>query len=169
LGNELTIELFVVDLILDDGVVDHKGQEKLSYEALSHHWEDLTNNSAVIVSSLSYPITQNLYVALQRLRSSNQHHYLWINALCINQHDLKERSMQVQNMLSIYKKATTVLFWLGECEQDTALCLTFVSPVYLEPGHQMLITMVQDSATMVWNLVTTCRSLATMVVTLITR
>jgi hypothetical protein len=130
LGNELAIELFVVDLILADGVVDHKRQEKLSYEAPSHHWEDLTNNSAVIVNSLSYPITQNLYVALQRLRSPNQHHYRWIDTLCL-----------------------TLLF----------------PPVYPELGHQILITMVQDSVMMVWNLVTTCRSLATMVANLITR
>jgi hypothetical protein len=77
------------------------------------------------MNTYSYPITQNLYVALQRLRSPNQYPYLWIDALCINQHNLKERSMQGQNMLSIYKKAATVLVWLGECEQDTALCFCF--------------------------------------------
>ena len=38
---------------------------------------------------------------------------LWIDALCINQSDLQERSQQVRFMKLIYEKAKTVYTWLG--------------------------------------------------------
>jgi hypothetical protein len=39
---------------------------------------------------------------------------LWIDALCINQSDLKERAQQVQMMRLIYAQANRVVIWLGE-------------------------------------------------------
>ena len=39
---------------------------------------------------------------------------LWIDALCINQDDLVERSAQVSIMGSIYSNTSKVLIWLGE-------------------------------------------------------
>jgi hypothetical protein len=39
---------------------------------------------------------------------------LWIDALCINQRDVQERSHQVQHMAKIYGSAKQVLIWLGE-------------------------------------------------------
>jgi hypothetical protein len=40
-------------------------------------------------------------------------HYIWIDSICINQHALKETSVQVQNMASIYANADTVLLCVG--------------------------------------------------------
>lgn len=39
---------------------------------------------------------------------------LWIDALCINQRDIQERSHQVKHMAMIYRSAKHVLIWLGE-------------------------------------------------------
>ncbi|KAF7914991.1 hypothetical protein BELL_1115g00010 [Botrytis elliptica] len=39
---------------------------------------------------------------------------LWVNALCINQKDLEERSWQVQMMGRVYAAASRVIVWLGE-------------------------------------------------------
>ncbi len=39
---------------------------------------------------------------------------LWVDAVCINQADLKERGSQVQLMRRIYSSAETVLAWLGD-------------------------------------------------------
>ncbi|TVY50468.1 Heterokaryon incompatibility protein 6,OR allele [Lachnellula cervina] len=38
---------------------------------------------------------------------------LWVDALCINQKDLEERSAQVRQMADIYGKAWRVVVWLG--------------------------------------------------------
>ncbi|KAK0663642.1 Serine/threonine-protein phosphatase 6 regulatory ankyrin repeat subunit C [Lasiodiplodia hormozganensis] len=39
--------------------------------------------------------------------------FIWIDALCINQDDLEERSAQVKIMPQVYGKAQSVLVWLG--------------------------------------------------------
>jgi len=43
---------------------------------------------------------------------------LWIDALCINQRDIQERSHQVQHMATIYRSAKSVVIWLGEWPND---------------------------------------------------
>lgn len=39
---------------------------------------------------------------------------LWVDAICINLEDLKERGHQVRQMGQIYKEAWEVLAWLGD-------------------------------------------------------
>jgi len=54
---------------------------------------------------------------------------LWVDAICINQADIQERSNQVAMMLDMYKNARKTLVWLGEDEGcDTSLddCLETV-------------------------------------------
>jgi hypothetical protein len=40
--------------------------------------------------------------------------YIWMDTICINQHDNIERSRQVAKMLTIYQKADKVMIYLGE-------------------------------------------------------
>ncbi|TFB00421.1 hypothetical protein CCMA1212_007750 [Trichoderma ghanense] len=42
-----------------------------------------------------------------------------IDAICIDQKNLKERGHQVQQMGDIYKQAERVLFWLGAGTDET--------------------------------------------------
>jgi len=51
---------------------------------------------------------------LRRLRRSGQPRILWVDAICINQSDLVEKSHQVSFMGEIYSKTTQCLIWLGE-------------------------------------------------------
>lgn len=44
---------------------------------------------------------------------------VWIDALCINQRDIEERSQQVSNMLDIFRAAIRVVIWLGVEEDMT--------------------------------------------------
>ncbi|OTB09503.1 hypothetical protein M426DRAFT_256644 [Hypoxylon sp. CI-4A] len=46
--------------------------------------------------------------------ASQQHRFLWIDAICINQDDVTEKENQVKSMDRIYANATTVKIWLGE-------------------------------------------------------
>ena len=57
-------------------------------------------------------IQANLYEAMVRLRRLRPTNY-WIDAICINQQDLRERSQQVQMMGRIYGCAEEVVIWLG--------------------------------------------------------
>lgn len=62
----------------------------------------------------SVHIGQELFDALRRLRLPDRARTLWIDALCINQKDTKERNMQVSQMRDIYSKAEHVVIWVGE-------------------------------------------------------
>jgi hypothetical protein len=63
-------------------------------------------------------ITSNLEAALQQLRLVDEPRVLWIDAICINQDDVHERSRQVWIMQEIYAKARQVIVWLGPERED---------------------------------------------------
>lgn len=58
------------------------------------------------------PITVNLESALRHLRHIGIYQ-IWADALCINQKDVEERTLQVRLMKRIYQRADTVIVWLG--------------------------------------------------------
>jgi hypothetical protein len=100
------------------------------FEALSYTWGDPSSRYPVYVNGIEVSITGNLEKALRTLRREDRVRVLWIDALCINQHDIAEKSGQVQEMGNIYRFADGVVVWL-ECY----------------PGDQDLVMgMVQDSA-----------------------
>ncbi|GAP92954.1 putative heterokaryon incompatibility protein [Rosellinia necatrix] len=72
-----------------------------------------------------FPVGRNVETALRRLRSDTKPLSIWVDAICINQDDLNERSGQVKIMRMIYSQATTVHIWLGEGDLlvDTAVCV----------------------------------------------
>jgi hypothetical protein len=47
--------------------------------------------------------------------------YWWIDAICINQHDLEELSQQVSIMINIYSASSYVTVWI-EAEPWVAQC-----------------------------------------------
>ena len=60
------------------------------------------------------PITLSLEGALRALRFKDVARFIWVDAICINQNDSRERGHQVTLMSSIHKNATQVIVWLGE-------------------------------------------------------
>ncbi|KAE8446244.1 hypothetical protein EG329_012330 [Mollisiaceae sp. DMI_Dod_QoI] len=93
------------------------------YEALSYTWGDSEKPRSISVNKQTLAITENLHAVLLRLRDHSFERILWIDAVCINQQDLKEQGQQVQLMARIYSQAARVLVWLGETagNSDTAL------------------------------------------------
>jgi hypothetical protein len=83
------------------------------YEALSYLWGDEKDKKPIDLDGHKFPVTLNLESALQHLRLHDEPRTLWIDALCINQQDDVEKGGQVAFMTEIYKRADTVLSWLG--------------------------------------------------------
>ncbi|KAG0645851.1 Heterokaryon incompatibility protein [Hyphodiscus hymeniophilus] len=80
--------------------------------------------------------------ALRRLRHHEKERVLWVDAICIDQEDDKERGHQVGLMCKIYSKAHQVLIWLGEKSQDVdARTGRAVSDLYLEHVGTMAMQM----------------------------
>ncbi|GME46451.1 heterokaryon incompatibility protein [Neofusicoccum parvum] len=84
-----------------------------AYEALSYVWGDPTKTHSITVNGKEVAVTRNLECALRHLRHPDTPRHLWVDALCINQHDIDERDDQVLHMGDIYRYCTTDLLWLG--------------------------------------------------------
>lgn len=90
-----------------------------NYEALSYAWDGAFNDQELEDGHLSLngtivAIKGNLRDALRRLRRSTEVLVLWVDAVCIDQEDLAERSAQVAIMAQIYSSASQVIMWVGE-------------------------------------------------------
>ena len=101
-----------------------------TYEALSYVWGTTENPSDIKVGPSGndkIAITQNLAVALPYLRYKNEIRTLWVDAICINQQNLRERSSQVKMMGDIYQLADRVIVWLGTEKDDSTHVLKTLS------------------------------------------
>ncbi|GKT51448.1 heterokaryon incompatibility protein 6, OR allele [Colletotrichum spaethianum] len=83
------------------------------FEALSYMWGDEKDQITIKLNDGLFNIRRNLFDALVYLRGRQKTRLLWVDALCIDQHNLKERTKQVQNMRHIYFRAESVIVWLG--------------------------------------------------------
>jgi hypothetical protein len=81
----------------------------------------------MILNNVHFTINQNLYAALQHLRSETWKQTLWIDAICINQDNVSERNHQVSLMGDIYSCAWHVVNWLGPSTPNTALGLEILA------------------------------------------
>ena len=84
-----------------------------TYEALSYTWDSDALSCTISVNNCPVRVTANLYEALRYLRDRENPRTLWVDALCINQHDMAERSVQVLFMGKIYSSVRRVIIWLG--------------------------------------------------------
>ncbi|KAK6860836.1 hypothetical protein PG995_004472 [Apiospora arundinis] len=92
----------------------HSLSDKPVYNTVSYVWGDpsLTGEEIEVDGKL-LRVTPNLHGLLRNLRSSQETNLLWIDAICINQKDLPERSHQVAMMRQIYEYCRADLVWLG--------------------------------------------------------
>lgn len=70
---------------------------------------------SILLNGSRMPVRKNLLRFFHEARKPNAcaTTYFWIDAICINQSNVAERSQQVAMMSLIYTKAANVLLWLG--------------------------------------------------------
>jgi hypothetical protein len=85
------------------------------YAALSYHWGEQQGGYIEFPENRTLSLSRNLELALQSLTYESQVELplLWIDQICINQHDLDERDNQIRIMSEIYLEAAEVMVWLG--------------------------------------------------------
>ena len=89
------------------------------YDALSYVWGDQIQSQKFLnCNGHQIQVTKNLHAALYAIWSTNRNIRLWADALCINQADSEEKSVQVARMHHIYSNASCVRVWLGEADED---------------------------------------------------
>ncbi|RFU76430.1 hypothetical protein TARUN_5786 [Trichoderma arundinaceum] len=97
-------------------------------EAISYTWSGQALDRPVYANDKAYLITKNEEDIMRRLRPSRPGSFkdLWIDAICINQKDDGEKSVQVKLMFEAYAKAQRVNIWLGQGSKSTALTLKWL-------------------------------------------
>ena len=90
------------------------------YSALSYVWGSAFDCATIKCNGGDVEVTKNLAEALRHLRYESSPRYLWVDALCINQEDVDEKSHQVALMKDIYAYAEDVVVWLGPDEEGIA-------------------------------------------------
>ncbi|KAI8957047.1 heterokaryon incompatibility protein-domain-containing protein [Daldinia sp. FL1419] len=90
-----------------------ENSESHEYEALSYVWGDATSTASISLGGKPFRVTRNLEAALRALRLRDRKRVIWIDALCINQSNVRERNQEVRRMGKIYSQAGHVIVWLG--------------------------------------------------------
>lgn len=80
-------------------------------------------SASVKINGKTFNVTENLYLALQYLRLQDTDRIIWVDAICIDQSNLRERGHQVQQMGAIYSRADRVVVWLGSATDDTNIVM----------------------------------------------
>lgn len=108
------------------------------YHCLSYTWGDPFGHPMVpiekavarhvICNGKLIDVTANLFDALStlRYRIPTELKQIWIDAICINQKDIAERSSQVAQMNTIFSSAVSVIAWLGPDDKHTSRLLETV-------------------------------------------
>jgi hypothetical protein len=96
----------------------------MPYAALSYAWGDTKMSESIILNGKSHLVTPNLYHALENLRWENEDRILWVDSICINQKEHKEKNHQLVYMATIYREAERVIFWLGPSTYETDLLMS---------------------------------------------
>lgn len=112
------------------------------YLALSYVWGDAKDTCNILCNNSSFAITRNLHAVLRKLMEQaivlepqkqleneepelDEDLILWVDAICINQADNKEKSEQVKLMFDIYRQAYGVVAWLGKGNSTTTAAISF--------------------------------------------
>lgn len=106
------------------------------YTALSYTWgTEMSSGVGIALNGQGQtwrlPITRNLQVVLEHLCAGKDGPVtLWVDALCINQEDLEEKSHQITLMKDVYSRAEETCLWLGPAAGDSDLAMATIGELY---------------------------------------
>lgn len=121
------------DLVLSFEVVRVEDESRVDYDAISYRWESQANTELVFSNLQTYILTDIHRKMIQDLRYTDGIRRIWIDAICINQRNIAERSQQIQLMGTIYSKARHVCIWLNyELDRNSRVYHQFLT---LEHEH----------------------------------
>lgn len=92
-----------------------------SYHAISYAWGDARETSVIIVNDQEMQVGQNCQYALRQAHCHGGSRYHWVDAICVDQANLTEKSKQVAMMGDVYRRAGHVLACVGGHADDSPL------------------------------------------------
>jgi Heterokaryon incompatibility protein (HET) len=98
-----------------------------AYTALSYTWGG--GKKPILLGCKEVSVTANLESALYHLRHPSVIVTLWVDAICINQSNTKEKNEQIRMMKQIYQAANHVMVWLGPSYGDSDLAFDVMNQI----------------------------------------
>jgi hypothetical protein len=105
------------------------------YQALSYEWghrEDVGGTMKIANPPHHKQLQRNLEVALRQIRLPDKDLILWVDALCIDQDDLREKGQQVTMMGAIFEHARNVIAWIGPARDGSDTAMDCIAPDRIE-------------------------------------
>jgi hypothetical protein len=119
-----------------------------AYQALSHFWGPEGNETTIKIitnnSTKEILIRPSLVPALKTLRRKirppeESTRFFWIDAICIDQKNPDDKSIQIPRMADIYSGAERVCVWLGEASSTSPLAINFIERLRRLEGFDELL------------------------------
>ena len=98
-------------------------------------WGDQNDTVAIVLNGKEAQVSRNLECVLRAFSTTSNFtagYKLWVDALCINQNDYKERGRQIQKMRTIYGSSWSVIAWIGEESEDSSKACRLIERLGLE-------------------------------------
>jgi hypothetical protein len=103
-----------------------------SFAALSYVWGRSSSPSdAILCGNVEIEITSNCRDALRQLRQRYGSMTIWVDAICVNQKDEREKSSQLPLMEEIYTWARQVYVWLGNGNEKSDRAMSYLTKLAL--------------------------------------
>lgn len=101
------------------------------YDAVSYCWGDPTMSHWIRLPNNRYLLITKSVASILRFRvTSETTGHIWIDGLCIDQNDTKEKAQQVRLMGRIFASANTVTAWVGDPSHDSREAIQFIKTLY---------------------------------------
>jgi len=111
------------------------------YEALSYVWGSPKGTREILCDGKVILVSENCLSALLHLRLAHEHRVLWIDAICIDQENNKEKAVQVSMMRDVYMMSRQTIVWLGSGDKSLEQTLSIISRgVFALPGAHATMT-----------------------------
>ncbi|CAG8962199.1 hypothetical protein HYFRA_00005251 [Hymenoscyphus fraxineus] len=89
------------------------------YAAISYTWGDASDTRKIELNGFPLSIGANLHGALYAVGEKTGDTLVWVDALCIDQQNTNEKTIQIPLMAQIYSRADFVAVWLGPEDDDS--------------------------------------------------
>ena len=133
-------------------ILQGRTDASMYYETVSYAWGMQTPTESLFLekNTSEIKITKNVDCILRNLRRSSVTRSLWIDALCLNQDDKDEKSVQVPLMGKIYAQAKKVHIWLGDSDEGTTKTWAFLRTVGALGKDQINETTIKSELQHIW-------------------
>lgn len=102
---------------------------KPEYETISYCWGNHRRRTTILLDGERKSVPVSAEAALRRMRSTDTDRVIWIDSVCINQADPKERGHQVSIMHEIFSQNQQNLIYLGEDDGTVPKALEVIKAI----------------------------------------